>query len=97
MNTANKPIQEIIPGLFLGSCSAGFSLPLLEEHGISHIVALGDFEPLHQHITYKVQKKKNLAGICHPRYIYVWLTHCIEYTSFGSDRRKHYSVLSRNI
>ncbi|KAL1928982.1 hypothetical protein VTP01DRAFT_2041 [Rhizomucor pusillus] len=53
MNTANKPIQEIIPGLFLGSCSAGFSLPLLEEHGISHIVALGDFEPLHQHITYK--------------------------------------------
>lgn len=58
MNTANKPIQEIIPGLFLGSCSAGFSLPLLEEHGISHIVALGDFEPLHQHITYKVQKKK---------------------------------------
>lgn len=75
MNTANKPIQEIIPGLFLGSCSAGFSLPLLEEHGISHIVALGDFEPLHQHITYKVQKKKKFGRhLSPPIHIYMAYT-----------------------
>ena len=47
-------MNEIISRLFVGSQVAGSFVDLLKEHGITHILSLGNFEPIHDHIVYKV-------------------------------------------
>ncbi|KAL0098073.1 protein-tyrosine phosphatase-like protein [Phycomyces blakesleeanus] len=45
-------IQEIVPRIFLGTFSAGQSRAVLNQHKITHIVALGDFTPLYDDKIY---------------------------------------------
>ncbi|CDH60414.1 dual specificity protein phosphatase 12 [Lichtheimia corymbifera JMRC:FSU:9682] len=47
-------MHEIIPRLFLGSSSAGASLENLQQSQITHVVSLGNFEAIHDSITYKI-------------------------------------------
>ncbi|KAI9271728.1 protein-tyrosine phosphatase-like protein [Phascolomyces articulosus] len=46
-------MNEIVPRLFVGNQIAGSIQDLLKEHGITHILALGIFEPIHDHIIFK--------------------------------------------
>ncbi|KAI9497137.1 protein-tyrosine phosphatase-like protein [Zychaea mexicana] len=54
-------MHEIAPRLFVGSQAAGYSIDLLKEHGITHILSLGDFDSTHDHIIYKNIRILDLA------------------------------------
>ncbi|KAI8138105.1 protein-tyrosine phosphatase-like protein [Fennellomyces sp. T-0311] len=54
-------MHEIAPRLFVGSQAAASSLENLTSHGITHILSLGEFESVYDHIVYKNVRIMDLA------------------------------------